>query len=84
LAYILLQNLAMPNTHMATKKFETYASIFISVMLFLVSYDILKNALFRFFHPTTPRIDLTSFIIMMVTLGINVFVFKYEYSAGKN
>lgn len=65
------------------KKFETYASIFISVMLFLVSYDILKNALFRFFHPVTPRIDLDSFVIMLVTLGINVFVFKYEYSAGK-
>ncbi|SHF02130.1 cation diffusion facilitator family transporter [Caldanaerobius fijiensis DSM 17918] len=65
------------------KKFETYASIFISVMLFLVSYEILKNALTRFVHPVRPQIDIDSFVIMLVTLAINIFVFKYEYSAGK-
>lgn len=64
------------------KKFETFSSIFISVMLFFVSINILKEAYSRFLHPIKPSITLDSFIIMIVTLIINTFVFLYEYNQG--
>ncbi|MDI6605310.1 MAG: cation diffusion facilitator family transporter [Thermoanaerobacteraceae bacterium] len=64
------------------KKFETFASIFISVMLFVVSFDILKNAYARFLNPIEPRVTIESLLIMILTLTINVFVFTYEYKQG--
>ncbi|ADL67677.1 cation diffusion facilitator family transporter [Thermoanaerobacterium thermosaccharolyticum DSM 571] len=64
------------------KKFETFSSIFISIMLFVVSYNVLKEAYSRFLNPVVPKITLDSFIIMIVTLLINIFVFTYEYRQG--
>lgn len=64
------------------KKFETFSSIFISIMLFVVSYNVLKEAYSRFLNPVVPKITLDSFIIMIVTLLVNIFVFTYEYRQG--
>lgn len=66
------------------KKFETFSSIFISVMLFVVSYTILKEAYGRLLNPVEPKITLDSFIIMITTLLLNIFVFAYEYRQGIN
>lgn len=66
------------------KKFETFSSIFISVMLFVVSYTILREAYGRFLNPVVPKITLDSFIIMITTLLLNIFVFTYEYRQGVN
>lgn len=64
------------------KKFETFSSIFISVMLFFVSFNILKEAYSRFITPVIPKITIDSFIIMIATLIVNIFVFTYEYNQG--
>lgn len=65
------------------KKYETFFSLGIAALLVLVSIDILKEGLRRIFHPVTPQIDALSFIVMIITLGVNCLVMRYEYKKGK-
>ncbi len=64
------------------KKYETIATLGISVMLFLASFDIIKDSFSRFLHPVVPDVNIFSFSVMAATLLINVFVTKYEYKKG--
>ncbi|MFA5069068.1 MAG: cation diffusion facilitator family transporter [Candidatus Omnitrophota bacterium] len=60
------------------KKYETFAAIIIAIVLFILSYSIIRNGLGRFFNRIVPDIDNTSFIIMLITVAINAAVYLYE------
>ncbi|MGF7058125.1 cation diffusion facilitator family transporter [Brassicibacter mesophilus] len=64
-------------------KFETLSTIVISLILFFISFKILINAYDRIKSPVAPEINSLSFIIMVVTLVINIFVTTYEAKKGK-
>ncbi len=64
------------------KKYETVATLGIAVMLFLASFDIIKDSILRLFHPVVPDVNMVSFGLMVVTFLINVVVMKYEYKKG--
>jgi len=64
------------------KKFETIATLGIAVILFIASFNIIKEAVFRLFHPVVPDVTTTSFILMAITICINIFVMRYEYRKG--
>ena len=65
------------------KKFETFATLGIAVILFLAAIEILREAISRVFHPVSPDVTFFSFALMFVTLLINVAVMKYERKKGK-
>ncbi len=65
------------------KKYETFFSLGIAAALFLVCFELLKEGIKRLLHPVTPNIDTLSFIIMLLTLGVNYFVMRYENKQGK-
>ena len=65
------------------QKFETLTSLLIGVLLFLVSFNIVKTAVLRFLHPATPEVTAASFIIMFSTMAVNIFVMLYENREGK-
>jgi len=64
------------------KKFETFATLGIAVILFLAAYDILRHAFLRMFNPVLPEVTVLSFLIMSVTMIINIFVMRYERRKG--
>lgn len=64
-------------------KFETLATIVISLLLFFVSFEILSDAYERFKNPVTPDINVLNFVIMIGTLFINTLVVWYEHKKGK-
>jgi len=64
------------------KKYETVATLGISVMLFLASFDIIKDSFLRLFHPVVPDVNVFSFALMVIGFLINVVVMKYEYKKG--
>ncbi len=64
-------------------KIETFSSIIIAVLLFIVCLEIVQSALGRFFHPTTPEITTISFLVMGMTIIINLSVSWYEYKKGR-
>ena len=65
------------------KKYETLTSIGIAVLLFLVCMNVVKEGVFRFFHPVSPEVNWGSFLVMGITLLINVAVVVYETQQGK-
>ena len=65
------------------KKYETFFSLGIAMLLFLVAFNLFKEGMNRIYHPLTPEIDFKSFTVMLITLAINIWVMKYEYKKGK-
>ena len=65
------------------KKYETLFSLGIAAMLFLVSFNLLKQGWQRLQHPVLFQANLGSFTVMLVTLAVNIYVMRYEYKKGK-
>jgi cation diffusion facilitator family transporter len=64
-------------------KFETFASLGIAILLFATCIQVIEAAVSRFLHPALPVVTDTSFLIMFLTLGINVAVSLYEHRLGR-
>jgi len=64
------------------KKYETLFSLGIAALLFIVSFNLVKEGIKRLYVPTIPQIDLASFVVMISTLLINIRVMYYEYKKG--
>ena len=66
------------------KKYETFASIGIAILLILVCHNILRSSIERFFNLITPDVNIYSFSIMFMTIIVNIGVARYEYRKGKS
>lgn len=65
------------------RKFETLASAAIFFFLLLVLVEVLRTAIGRFQAGGTPEVSAASFILMGVTLLVNLGVVAYEASAAR-
>lgn len=65
------------------KKYETLFTIMIAVMIFFTCLQILKKVYLSFFENHGTIVTLTSFAVMLLTIGVNVFVMFYESRKGK-
>lgn len=65
------------------RKFETLAGLFIAGMLFTIGIKIVANSIDRLMNPVIPTITLESFIALVITICINIFVCIFEYRKGK-
>ena len=65
------------------RKYETMASLGITLFLVLVLFQVLAAAYERFVHGGTPRVFPEGIAIMTTTLVINLFVVVYEGRAGR-
>jgi cation diffusion facilitator family transporter len=65
------------------RKYETLFTILIAVMLFTTCLEILKKVYHAFREEHITVVTQTSFIIMLFTIGVNIFVMIYEKRKGK-
>jgi len=65
------------------KKYETFFSLGIAMMLFLVSFNLIEEAIRRMHNPVVPRIDIISFVVMLVTTAVNLWVMRFERKKGE-
>jgi cation diffusion facilitator family transporter len=65
------------------KKYETFASIVIAIVLFIISFNIIKSGFTRFLNPIIPDITGASFILMFATIAVNTGVFLYENNQAR-
>lgn len=66
------------------RKYETFASLGISILLFLGCYQVLTDAYLRFKDSVVPEVTAFSFLVMLVTMGINVYVMRLERKKGRD
>lgn len=64
------------------KKFETISSMIIGMLLFVVGSRVAYTSFINILNPKTPEISMISFVIMIATLIVNIFVVIYERSQG--
>lgn len=66
------------------KKFETFTTIIIAALLFVVCFEVLNSAVNRLQHPDiVPEISIYSFIVMAGTLLANIWISRYETKRGR-
>ncbi len=65
------------------RKFESFATLGISLLLLLAAYEIGEAAFRRLKGGTAPHVTTLSFAVMIVTMGVNLFVSWYEARAGR-
>lgn len=65
------------------KKYETFYSQVIAILLFLICLSVIHAGIERFRNPAIPNVNIYSFIVMLVTMAINIFVMIYEYGVGR-
>ncbi len=65
------------------KKYETFFSLIIAAMLFILAFNLAKEGIGRVYNPVIPRIDAISFAIMVFTIAVNFWVMHYELKMGK-
>jgi cation diffusion facilitator family transporter len=65
------------------RKYETLAAAGIFVFLLLVVIEVVQNALGRLRGSDVPEVTPASFVVMLVTLGVNLLVVRYESERGR-
>lgn len=65
------------------KKYETLFTIIIAVMIFSTCFQILKKVYLSFEEVHIPVVTKTSFVIMFITMAVNIFVMLYESKKGR-
>lgn len=65
------------------RKYETLFTLVIAAMIFITCYQIIKNAYESLFNTPKAIITPVSFIIISITLAINIIVMIYESRKGK-
>lgn len=65
------------------RKFETFATLAIAVMLGLAAYEIAVSAVHRLGTDTVPRVTSLSFLVIISTLLVNIWVSSFELRRGR-
>ena len=65
------------------RKFETLSIVAIAVLIFGAGIEILREAYARIMNPRDIDVTVLSFIVMAVTLSVNIFVMTYETRKGR-
>ena len=68
---------------MVIHKFEMLSSLFIGMMMVFIALKIVAEAILQIKNPESLNMTTISFVILIITLIINIIVAKYEYSVGK-
>jgi cation diffusion facilitator family transporter len=65
------------------RKYETFFSLGIAVLLFILAFNLAREGIIHLRQPITPKININSFIVMVVTMLVNFGVMRYEYKKGR-
>jgi cation diffusion facilitator family transporter len=71
------------NHHYGHRKFETLSTIAIAVLIFVAGAEILRETYSRIINPASIEVTAMSFIVMAITLSVNMWVMTYEARKGK-
>lgn len=65
------------------KKYETFSAVGIALLLFITCVEVLRQSITKFIHPSPPRVEPFAFLVLLITLTVNISVSFYELRRGK-
>lgn len=66
------------------RKYETIFAVFIGVLMGFTSIEILKGAYEAIVKNKRPELDERAFIVLFLTMAVNIFVYLFERKKGKD
>jgi len=65
------------------RKHEQFASLFIALLLLITGFEVARGAVQNLLEPAVPRVTTLSFVIMLATMAVNIFITTLESRKGK-
>lgn len=65
------------------RRYEVIMTLVVSVMLFATSFQLLRSAYDRFVNPIDPIINVWSFVALLISIAMHVYVTIYESRKGR-
>ncbi|MCG7850669.1 MAG: cation diffusion facilitator family transporter [ANME-2 cluster archaeon] len=65
------------------RKYEPFASLFIALLLLITGFEVARGALLHLQDPVSPRVTPLSFMVMLGTMAVNLFVTTLERRKGR-
>ncbi|MBW6517037.1 MAG: cation diffusion facilitator family transporter [ANME-2 cluster archaeon] len=65
------------------RKHEPFASLFIALLLLITGFEVARGALLHLQEPVSPRVTSLSFMVMLGTMAVNLFVTTLETRKGR-
>ncbi|MCK4928398.1 MAG: cation transporter [Methanosarcinales archaeon] len=65
------------------RKHEQFASLFIALLLLITGFEVARSAVQNLLEPAAPRVTTLSFVIMLATMAVNLFITTLESRKGK-
>ncbi|MCL7476451.1 MAG: cation diffusion facilitator family transporter [ANME-2 cluster archaeon] len=65
------------------RKHEPFASLFIALLLLITGFEVARGALLHLQDPVSPRVTSLSFMVMLGTMAVNLFVTTLETRKGR-
>lgn len=65
------------------RRIETIAALAIGILLLITAWEIVSSAVERLITGEKPEISLPVFVVLVLTLGVNLFVSRYEKREGQ-
>ncbi|MCK4937427.1 MAG: cation transporter [Methanosarcinales archaeon] len=65
------------------RKHEQFASLFIALLLLITGFEVARGALLHLQEPSVPSVTSISFLIMLGTMSVNLFVTILEARKGR-
>jgi cation diffusion facilitator family transporter len=65
------------------RRFETIAALAVGILLLITAWEIVSSAIERLITGEKPEISLPVFVVLLVTLGVNLFISRYEKREGE-
>lgn len=65
------------------KKYETFYSLIIAILLFIVCFNTIHVGLERIKKPLSLSVNTPGFVVMLITIAVNIMVVSYEYRLGR-
>ncbi|WEU40651.1 MAG: cation diffusion facilitator family transporter [Candidatus Odinarchaeum yellowstonii] len=63
-------------------KYTSLAALLIAVLLVITAFEVFQGAITRFMTPVAPEITVINWIVMSATIGLNVFISRFERHQG--
>jgi cation diffusion facilitator family transporter len=64
------------------RRYEILMTLVVSVLLFVTCFQILTSAYQRLLHPTAPEINVWSFVSLLISIAVHLYVTFYEQRRG--
>ncbi len=65
------------------RKHEQFASLFIALLLLITGFEVARSAVQNLLEPAAPRVTTLSFVIMLATMAVNLFITTLESRKGR-